>query len=80
MGMRGDPLESVESTWNLGIGMFVVVTPSAAEGVAAALAADGIPTWEAGRVSLSSRDFAGFEQGAKGVDGGAVRLTGAYKA
>jgi phosphoribosylformylglycinamidine cyclo-ligase len=80
MGMRGDSLESVESTWNLGIGMFVVVAPSAAEAVTAALAADGIRTWEAGRVSMSLREFTGFEQGAKGVDGGAVRLTGSYRA
>jgi len=27
---------------------------------------------------MTPRDLAGFEQGAKGVDGGAVRLVGAY--
>jgi phosphoribosylformylglycinamidine cyclo-ligase len=29
-------------------------------------------------VSTTERDFTGFEQGAKGVDGGAVRLVGNY--
>jgi phosphoribosylformylglycinamidine cyclo-ligase len=27
---------------------------------------------------MSAHDFTGFEQGAKGVDGGAVRLVGSY--
>jgi phosphoribosylformylglycinamidine cyclo-ligase len=30
-------------------------------------------------VSTSARDIDGFEQGAKGVDGGAVRLVGTYR-
>ncbi|RFA16202.1 phosphoribosylformylglycinamidine cyclo-ligase [Subtercola boreus] len=78
----GTTLESAEGTWNLGIGMFAVVAASSASAVAAALAADGIRTWPVGVVSTSARDFAGsgFEQGAKGVDGGAVRLVGAYAA
>ncbi|HRN30411.1 MAG TPA: phosphoribosylformylglycinamidine cyclo-ligase [Terrimesophilobacter sp.] len=79
LGMSGGTLESVESTWNLGIGMFAVVAQDAAADVAAAFAASGINTWPAGTVSLTARDLAGFEQGAKGVDGGAVRLTGAYR-
>jgi phosphoribosylformylglycinamidine cyclo-ligase len=29
---------------------------------------------------MEKRDFTGFEQGAKGVDGGAVRLVSAYAA
>ncbi|MFJ3395135.1 phosphoribosylformylglycinamidine cyclo-ligase [Leifsonia aquatica] len=77
-GLAGSTLESSEGTWNLGVGMFAVVAPEAADAVAAAITADGIPTWPVGTVSTSARDLAGFEQGAKGVDGGAVRLTGAY--
>jgi phosphoribosylformylglycinamidine cyclo-ligase len=46
--------------------------------VATALTADGIPSWTVGAISMADRDLAGFEQGAKGVDGGAVRLVGAY--
>jgi phosphoribosylformylglycinamidine cyclo-ligase len=76
--MAGDTLESTEGTWNLGIGMFAVVRADAASAVIAALAAQGIPSWVAGMVSMTSRDLTGFEQGAKGVDGGAVRLVGAY--
>lgn len=76
--LAGNTLESSEGTWNLGIGMFAVVAPEAADAVAAAITADGIPTWRAGTVSTAARDLTGFEQGAKGVDGGAVRLVGSY--
>jgi phosphoribosylformylglycinamidine cyclo-ligase len=76
--MHGVTLESSEATWNLGIGMFAVVSPRVVDGVISKLATDGIPAWEAGRVTVGDRDLAGFEQGAKGVDGGAVRLTGSY--
>jgi phosphoribosylformylglycinamidine cyclo-ligase len=76
--LGGSTLESAEGTWNLGIGMIAVVADHAAAGVIARLATDGIPAWEIGRVSTTVRDLAGFEQGAKGVNGGAVRLTGSY--
>jgi len=71
-------LESSEGTWNLGIGMIAVVAADRAAAVSAALVADGIETWQVGTVATSTRDLSGFEQGAKGVDGGAVRLVGAY--
>ena len=45
---------------------------------ASALSTDGIATWPVGTVSTRARDLSGFEQGAKGVDGGAVRLVGSY--
>ncbi|PTL71958.1 phosphoribosylformylglycinamidine cyclo-ligase [Rathayibacter caricis DSM 15933] len=77
-GMSGATLESTEGTWNLGIGMFAMVDAEAAPAVIASLEASGVPSWIAGRVSMSARSFEGFEQGAKGVDGGAVRLVGAY--
>lgn len=76
--LAGSTLESSEGTWNLGVGMVAIVAPDAAADVIAALAADGIPAWQAGVVSTSARELAGFEQGAKGVNGGAVRLVGAY--
>jgi len=38
----------------------------------------GIPSWKLGEVSMSARDLSGFESEAKGVKGGAVRLTGSY--
>jgi phosphoribosylformylglycinamidine cyclo-ligase len=76
--MAGATLESSEGTWNLGVGMFAVVAADAASSVIARLAADGVPSWVAGRVSTATHDFAGFEQGAKGVNGGAVRLVGSF--
>jgi phosphoribosylformylglycinamidine cyclo-ligase len=77
--LAGSTLESSEGTWNLGIGMFAVVAADAAAGVIETLAADGIPAWVAGAIATNPRDFEGFEQGAKGVDGGAVRLVGSYR-
>ena len=76
--MGGMTLEDSEGTWNLGIGMFAVVAADSAPAVIRSIEAQGIPAWVAGRVTVGERDFTGFEQGAKGVDGGAVRLTGAF--
>ncbi|WP_449283774.1 phosphoribosylformylglycinamidine cyclo-ligase [Leucobacter sp.] len=78
--LGGHTLESLEGAWNLGIGMFAVVAAGRAPQVAAALTAEGLDTWVAGTISTAAREFEGFEQGAKGVDGGAVRLVGAYAA
>ncbi|KQR63780.1 phosphoribosylformylglycinamidine cyclo-ligase [Frigoribacterium sp. Leaf172] len=76
--LAGSTLESSEGTWNLGIGMIAVVSAAQAAQVEATLTADGIETWRVGTVATATRDLTGFEQGAKGVDGGAVRLVGAY--
>jgi phosphoribosylformylglycinamidine cyclo-ligase len=76
--MNGMPLTDAEGTWNLGIGMIAVVAPDAADVIASTLARNGIPTWAVGTVGTTVRDLSGFEQGAKGVSGGAVRLVGAY--
>jgi phosphoribosylformylglycinamidine cyclo-ligase len=72
-------LEETEGTWNLGIGMIAVVAASSAEAVIARLTDGGIPAWTIGTVSTTPHDITGFEQGAKGVDGGAVRLVGRYR-
>jgi phosphoribosylformylglycinamidine cyclo-ligase len=76
--LGGASLESAEGTWNLGVGMIAVVADHAAAGVIEKLATDGIPAWEVGRISTQVRDLFDFEQGAKGVNGGAVRLVGSY--
>ncbi|WP_454137341.1 phosphoribosylformylglycinamidine cyclo-ligase [Microbacterium paulum] len=76
-------LESTEGTWNLGIGFLAVVAPDQAAAAIAALRADGIETWQVGVVQggpTPADDLGRFEQGAKGVDGGAVRLVGSYAA
>lgn len=76
--LAGESLESTEGTWNLGIGMFAVVDGPSASAVTHRLIELGIESWVVGMVSTAERDFTGFEQGAKGVDGGAVRLVGNY--
>ncbi|MGI6879809.1 phosphoribosylformylglycinamidine cyclo-ligase [Microbacterium sp. gxy059] len=76
--IAGTTLESSEGTWNLGVGFFAVVQADRAGDAIAALGGDGIPAWQVGTVRLGAAPDEGFEQGAKGVDGGAVRLVGAY--
>jgi phosphoribosylformylglycinamidine cyclo-ligase len=74
-------LEATEGTWNLGIGFVAVVAADKADAAASALAQDGIAAWQIGVVrdgALPEDGHGAFEQGAKGVDGGAVRLVGTY--
>jgi phosphoribosylformylglycinamidine cyclo-ligase len=74
-------LTSTEGTWNLGIGMIAVVSAEAVDSVIERLGTDGFPAWVAGRVAIGDHPAGdGWEQGAKGVNGGAVRLTGAFAA
>lgn len=77
-GWDGIPLEDTEGTWNLGVGMIAVVAAEAAGSVTHALEAAGLPAWVAGRVSTEPHDLDGYVAGAKGVEGGAVRLVGQY--
>ncbi len=76
------PLEDLERTLNLGVGMVAVVDPSAADAALARLNARGLTSWVAGTVGRLTEEAAAagpdFIQGAKGVDGGAVLLTGGY--
>jgi phosphoribosylformylglycinamidine cyclo-ligase len=76
--IAGTTLESSEGTWNLGIGFLAVVAADRAADAIAHIAASGIPAWQVGVVSDGPLPAGGFEQGAKGVDGGAVRLVGGY--
>ena len=76
--LAGTTLQSAEGTWNLGIGFFAVVEADAAPAIISTLAVDGIPAWQVGTVSTAEHDLTGYEQGAKGVDGGAVRLVGEF--
>ncbi len=79
--LGGLRLEDTEGTWNLGVGFLAVVAAETADAAASALRAEGIATWQVGVVSDGARpgDAHGhFEEGAKGVDGGAVRLVGTY--
>jgi len=65
--------------------MIAVVSSDAADAVIAKLAVDGLPAWVVGTVSTAPRPSTSsgteaFEQNAKGVKGGAVRLVGSYPA
>ncbi len=71
-------LESVEGTWNLGLAQALVVDQARAAEVALALTKAGIDTWQLGVIADAPAELSSFVQGAKGVDGGAVRLVGSY--
>jgi phosphoribosylformylglycinamidine cyclo-ligase len=71
-------LESVEGTWNLGLGQALVVSAAEADEIAASLTAAGVHTWTLGEIETAPGDLSTYVHGAKGVDGGAVRLVGDY--
>ncbi len=69
------PRADRERTWNLGVGMVLVVDPEQAD----AVLADCTGAWVLGEVAEDSGEFsasADYVQGAKGVDGGAALLRG----
>ena len=75
------PLADLERTLNLGVGMIAIVDPAVADAAVSRLNERGISSWimgdvvKAGTPELNNPDYV---QGAKGVDGGAVRLYGSY--
>ena len=76
------PLADLERTLNLGVGMVAVVSPEIADAAVARLNERGLPSWIMGTVAADSpsvdKSCPDYVQGAKGVDGGAVRLVNAY--
>ena len=77
-GWGGFSLESVEGTWNLGLGQAVVVAADQAEAISNKLTSLGVPTWQLGAIENAPTDLSSYVHGAKGVDGGAVRLVGKF--
>jgi phosphoribosylformylglycinamidine cyclo-ligase len=93
-GLIGDlgsvPRSDREATFNLGVGMVLVVAAEAADRAIARLVARGTHAWVLGSVTSGSEgtervdgqapadDDGGAVQGTKGVDGGTVRLVGAH--
>ena len=73
----GLDLKQVESTWNLGLGFVVIVKADKAAEVQTFLSRY-VKTTLLGIVEANDCNLEGYIQGAKGVDGGAVRLTGNY--
>ncbi|WP_062205326.1 phosphoribosylformylglycinamidine cyclo-ligase [Demequina salsinemoris] len=75
------PWHDLESTLNMGVGMVAIVSADDADGLIAASAAAGVPAWVLGSVSADDGRIASPDtvRGAKGVTGGAVNLSGAYR-
>jgi phosphoribosylformylglycinamidine cyclo-ligase len=76
------PLADLERTLNLGVGMVAIVSADVADAAVARLNERGLPSWIMGTVSADSDSILktgpDYVQGAKGVDGGAVRMVNTY--
>ncbi len=72
------PLDDLERTFNLGVGMVAVVAADGANAAVSRLRARGLPAWVLGEVRQPADvpQVGGVTQGAKGVDGGSVRMVG----
>ena len=71
-------LEATEGTWNLGIGFLAVVAAGRRMPRHPPSRRTASPPGRSASCATATRPDGRFEQGAKGVDGGAVRLVGAY--
>lgn len=67
----------VEDTWNMGVGLFVVVAENQVGVVSATLEQAGHRVWPVGTVESRTDDSGAVTHG-KGVDGGAVSLVSDY--
>ncbi|MCB2174569.1 MAG: phosphoribosylformylglycinamidine cyclo-ligase [Actinomycetales bacterium] len=77
------PWSDLEGTLNLGVGMVAVLPQDAVDDAVRLLADAGMAPWVLGEVAEDADadgDAAGLVRGTKGVAGGAVRLTGSYRA
>ncbi len=83
-GLVGDlgsvPRADLERTLNLGVGMVALVAADRADAALARLGTAGVTAWQLGTVATATSHDAGADvvQGAKGVDGGAVRMVGEH--
>jgi len=79
--LGGVPLEDLERTLNMGVGMVAVVAPDTADAALRGLAAAGRDAWVLGAVRADDGERGPqVTAGAKGVDGGSVRLRGVHLA
>jgi phosphoribosylformylglycinamidine cyclo-ligase len=75
------PQDDLERTLNLGVGMVAVVAAGGAAAAQRRLAARGIQNWVLGEVTeRGDADDDVVVRGAKGADGGGVRLVGTHPA
>jgi phosphoribosylformylglycinamidine cyclo-ligase len=78
-GLGRVPGDDLERTLNMGVGMLAVVPADAADAVVARLATRDLTAWVAGDIAADDGEAtAGVTRGSKGVDGGAVALSGEY--
>jgi phosphoribosylformylglycinamidine cyclo-ligase len=75
------PWNDIEHTLNLGIGMIAIVGKDGADAALERLAALGVDSWVLGTIASDSDETANANliRGAKGVEGGSVRLLGDYR-
>lgn len=75
------PVRDLENTLNMGVGMIAIVGSAGVDAALARCAALGLPATVIGSVRSRGADDVEAElvAGTKGVHGGAVRLTGAYR-
>ena len=77
--VAGFGLSEVEDTWNMGIGMIAMVDAGMASRVTTALTGAGHQVWQVGVVEKKDAQKAhDATTSAKGVEGGSIRLVGAY--
>ena len=76
------PWHDLESTLNMGVGMVAIVAPEDADALVSSSEAAGVLAWTLGEIVADDGRATGPDvvRGAKGVDGGAVLLSGAYRA
>ena len=74
------PRTDLERTLNQGVGFLVILPADHADGAVAQLGSAGIPAWVCGEVTdqASHATTEDLVQGAKGVQGGAVRVLGEH--
>jgi len=76
------PWSDLESTLNMGVGMVALVDAQDADALMRTCQAAGVDAWPVGEVTADDGRAASADvvRGAKGVHGGAVYLSGAYRA
>ncbi|WP_129358992.1 MULTISPECIES: phosphoribosylformylglycinamidine cyclo-ligase [Micrococcaceae] len=75
------PEPDLERTLNLGVGMIAIIDPSVADDAVRHLNDRGVNSWTLGTVAQADPPAdkgPDYVQGAKGVNGGAVRMVGSY--
>jgi phosphoribosylformylglycinamidine cyclo-ligase len=74
------PWGDLENTLNLGVGMVAVTSPDGADAAVAHLERLGLAAWPLGTVTADDGATGpDVVRGSKGVRGGSVRMTGAYR-